>query len=72
MRQVKGGSDRASHRFVILYEMEVARVAFAFEPTGVELTMGEVCEALIAHGISEQDATSLINDAETSFKQRCS
>jgi hypothetical protein len=57
VRQVCGGSDPASHRFLILSEIGVANCAFLFMPTGIEMTMREVCNALMEHGISEPDAT---------------
>jgi hypothetical protein len=37
---------------------------------GAEMTTAEVCSALMAHGISESDATALLNEAIAAFKNR--
>jgi hypothetical protein len=67
VRQVKGGSDRASHRFVILSETETALRNFTFAPNGVEMTTADVCAALVSQGVSEEDSFTLINEAIASF-----
>jgi hypothetical protein len=70
VRKVRGGSDSADHRFVILSEMEMAngRADFLFKPLGPEMTLREVSEALIRRGISERDAFKLISDATHDFE----
>jgi hypothetical protein len=65
VRKVRGGSDPAEQRFVILYESAVGTGGFLFTPASITMTFQEVCVALIAAGISERDAMSLINDAVT-------
>ena len=67
VRKVRGGSDPSAHRFVILSETWTAERAFVFIPQGVEMTTAETCHALIAHGISETDATALIDEAIEAF-----
>ena len=71
MRQVRGG-DLNDRRFVIMSEKPVAGVAggFVFSRVGGELTLLEVCAALIPHGLSEQDATALISEAEGHFSRK--
>jgi hypothetical protein len=51
---------------VILSEIAEARL-FVFHPIGPEMMMGEVCDALIARGISAQDAMALMNEAIAEF-----
>ena len=68
VRKVRGGSDPAAHRFVIIYETEAPRSGFMFKPAGAEMTMAEVCAALMAHGISETDALALLTEAGASFE----
>ena len=41
--------------------------SFEFSPTGVEITAREVCDALMAQGITEKDALRLLNEAAASF-----
>ena len=69
VRQVKGGDDPASHRFVVLSETRADDVGqnYAFNSGGVELTLRELRETLLTRGISEEDIASLINDAIASF-----
>lgn len=68
VRMVKGGSDPASHRFVIVSEASMSDRSFIFLPTHTEMSMGDVCRALVAYGISERDAFSLLKDAVASFE----
>jgi hypothetical protein len=65
VRKVSDGPDGG--RFLILSELAETK-AFVFAPTGPALTMREVCDALMAYGISEQDAMTLLNEAIASFK----
>ena len=67
VRKVKGGGDPASDRFVIIDEMPATDSSFAFRIAATEMTLAEVCEALTARGISEQDATGLLSEAAASF-----
>jgi len=60
VRKLRGGPDGG--RFVILSEV-AERQLFVFRPTGAEMTMQEVCAALIARGISERDAVKLVAEA---------
>ena len=67
MRKVRGDSDPTADRFVILDETWVTDRNFVFTPMGVEMTMAEVCLALVARGLSEADATALIDEALEAF-----
>jgi hypothetical protein len=67
VRKVRGGSDPASDRFVIIYETPAVDSSFAFRAADDEMTVSEVCEALVARGISEQDAVTLLSEAAASF-----
>ena len=67
VRQVRGGGDPASHRFIILAETEIPPKGFRFTQTGIEMTTGEVCATLVAHGVSEGDALALLKEAASSF-----
>ena len=69
VRQVRGGSDPAGHRFVILAETELSKRSFTFSPIGAEMTMTEVCAALTARGVAHQEVLALLNDAVASFHQ---
>jgi hypothetical protein len=60
VRKVRGGPDGG--RFVILGEQQDTRL-FIFRPIGPELTIEQVCDALIRRGISEIDAQKLVGEA---------
>jgi hypothetical protein len=64
VRKLRGGQDGG--RFVILSEVGDTTV-FVFRPVGPELTMQEVCAALIAHGISEPNAMMMVAEAVDDF-----
>lgn len=64
VRKVRGGPD--GERFVILAEHAETKM-FVFRPVGSEMTMQEVCDALIARGISEPDALRLVGEAVDDF-----
>lgn len=63
VRKVRGGSDSADHRFIILSETETPQHGFMFRQVGGEMSIAEVCAALMTHGISENDAYTLLNEA---------
>jgi hypothetical protein len=62
VRKVRSGSDPAR-----IYETSPVDSSFAFRPADDEMTVSEVCEALVARGISEQDAAALLSEAAASF-----
>jgi hypothetical protein len=64
VRKVSEGPDGG--RFVILGELAAGQ-AFVFERIGTEMTMREVCLALVANGISESDALKLLEEAVADF-----
>ena len=66
VRKVEGGSNP---RFVMLYETQVATGGFVFTPASITMTLPEISAALIAAGISEQDARGLINEAVLSYER---
>jgi hypothetical protein len=51
---------------VILGELAAGK-AFVFEQIGIQMTMREVCIALVASGISEGDALKLLEEAVADF-----
>ena len=68
VKKVRGGSDPATDRFVVIDEAPTANSSFAFRVASIEMALSEVCEALMARGISEQDATALLSEAAASFE----
>ena len=71
VRKVRGGGAAAADRFVVLAEVCVdptGRV-FTFLQLGPEMTTLEVCAFLLARGISEPDALTLLEAASASFDQ---
>jgi hypothetical protein len=68
VRKVRdGSSDPGSDRFQTETKRSIRRRNFSFTPMGGEMTIGEVCDALVAYGISEADALTLIDAAVVSF-----
>jgi len=67
---VRGGSDPADHRFVILSETAVPAGGFIFTPMGAHMTTADARAALIARGMSEADANALIDEATEAFGRR--
>lgn len=67
VRKVRGGPDRG--RFVILSE-QPGTTLFVFEQTGPEMTLEQVCVALLMRGLSEADAMRLVAEAEDDFHSR--
>ena len=67
VRKVRGGSDPATDRFVVIDETPAADSSFAFRVASIEMALSDVCAALMACGISEQDATALLGEAAASF-----
>lgn len=70
VRQVRRGSDPAGHRFIILSETAQSKRSFTFLPIGAEMTMTEVCGALAARGVAEEQIIALLNDAVANFDPR--
>ena len=70
VRQVRRGSDPTGHRFILLSERELSKRSFTFLPIGAEMTMTEVCGALSARGVAEEEALALLNDAIANFHHR--
>jgi hypothetical protein len=67
VKKVRGGPDKG--RFVILSEQPGTKL-FVFKETGPEMTIDQVCIALLARGISEVDAMRLVAEAEDDFRGR--
>jgi hypothetical protein len=67
VRKICGGGDPSAHHFIIIAEMPTTDGHFVFAGTGVEMTVDEVCVALIAQGVSEGDASALIDEAIEAF-----
>jgi hypothetical protein len=70
VKKVRGGSNPEFHRYTLISEIALSDGSFVFLPSGVEMTLGELCDALVAQGVCEADIIALLTEAIASFDRR--